>query len=64
MDGQQIFDIRSYDKHLSQIHMQDIQGVMRILKLKEKYQLSHSLIPNVNIEELNKEIHTILDKNN
>lgn len=37
---------------------------MRILKLKEKYQLSHSLIPNVNIEELDKEIHTILDKNN
>ncbi|MEK4283668.1 beta-N-acetylhexosaminidase [Ureibacillus sp. FSL K6-0165] len=40
------------------------ESVMRILKLKEKYQLSHSLIPNANIEELNKEIHTILNKYN
>ncbi|WP_342580568.1 beta-N-acetylhexosaminidase [Ureibacillus sp. FSL W7-1570] len=40
------------------------ESVIRILRLKEKYQLTHSSVEYASIEELNKEIHTILDKYN
>ncbi|MED3765126.1 beta-N-acetylhexosaminidase [Ureibacillus terrenus] len=40
------------------------KSVVRILRLKEKYQLDHSSVEFANIEKLNKEIHTILYKYN